>query len=57
MAAALLRVMAFSPGDTLVAAASPHCGCKWLVKMDVRNFFESINEIAAYRVFRSLGYL
>jgi RNA-directed DNA polymerase len=48
--------VAFSKGDTLVAAASPHCGCKWLIKMDVRNFFESINEIAAYRVFRSLGY-
>jgi len=48
--------VAFSKGDTLVAAASPHCGCRWLIKMDVRNFFESINEIAAFRVFRSLGY-
>lgn len=55
-AAAHSASVAFSKGDTLVAAASPHCGSKWLIKMDVRNFFESINEIAAYRVFRSLGY-
>ena len=48
--------VAFSKGDKLVDAAAPHCGCKWLIKMDVRNFFESINEIAVYRVFRSLGY-
>ncbi|MFT4935960.1 MAG: RNA-directed DNA polymerase [Pseudoalteromonas distincta] len=55
-AAAHSASVAFSKGDTLVAAAAPHCGAKWLIKMDVRNFFESINEIAAYRVFRSLGY-
>lgn len=48
--------VAFSKGNSLLAAAEPHCGCRWLIKMDVRNFFESINEIAAFRVFRSLGY-
>ena len=48
--------VAFSKGDTLVTAAAPHCGCRWLIKMDVRNFFESINEIAVFRVFLSLGY-
>lgn len=48
--------VAFSKGDTLRAATAPHCSCRWLIKMDVRNFFESINEIAAYRVFKSLGY-
>jgi hypothetical protein len=55
-AAAHSASVAFSKGDTLIAAAAPHCGCRSLIKMDVRNFFESINEIAAYRVFRSLGY-
>jgi RNA-directed DNA polymerase len=55
-AAAHSASVAFSKGDKLVDAAAAHCRCKWLVKMDVRNFFESINEIAAYRVFRSLGY-
>lgn len=48
--------VAFSKGDTLIAATEPHCGCRWLIKLDVRNFFESINEISAYRVFLSLGY-
>lgn len=48
--------VAYSKGDTLVAAAAPHCCCRWLIKLDVRSFFESINEIAAYRVFRSFGY-
>ena len=47
---------AYSKGDTLVVAATPHCRCRWLIKLDVQNFFESINEIAAYRVFWSLGY-
>lgn len=48
--------VAFSKDNTLIGATEPHCGCQWLIKMDVRNFFESINEIAAFRVFRSLGY-
>ena len=48
--------VAFSKGNTLVAAAQAHCECRWLIKLDVKNFFESINEVAAYRVFRSLGY-
>ncbi len=47
---------AFSKNSTLVKAVEPHCGCRWLIKMDVRRFFESINEIAIYRVFRGLGY-
>jgi retron-type reverse transcriptase len=48
--------VAYSEGSTIIAGAEPHCGCRWLIKLDMRNFFESINEIAAYRVFRSFGY-
>lgn len=47
---------AFAPKCTLVKAAEPHCGARWLVKVDVQNFFESVSEIAAYRAFRTLGY-
>ncbi|MHB1991648.1 reverse transcriptase family protein [Metallibacterium scheffleri] len=47
---------AFSKNDTLVRAVEDHCGCRWLIKIDIRNFFESINEVAVFRVFRSLGY-
>jgi hypothetical protein len=48
--------VAFSKGSKLVTAAENHCSCRWLIKMDVRNFFESINEISAYRVFRTFGF-
>jgi RNA-directed DNA polymerase len=47
---------AFSRDRDLVGAAQKHSGAKWLVKMDVRHFFESIFEDSAYRVFRSFGY-
>jgi RNA-directed DNA polymerase len=47
---------AYAPGCDLVNAAQRHAGCRWLVKMDVRSFFESITERAVYRVFRALGY-
>lgn len=47
---------AYSKGSRLIAAAEPHCECRWLIKLDVKNFFESISEISAYRAFRRLGY-
>jgi RNA-directed DNA polymerase len=47
---------AFAPKRDLVGAAKRHLGTKWLLKMDVRHFFESISERQVYRVFRSLGY-
>lgn len=47
---------AFAPGSRLVDAVQPHCGSRWVVKVDVRRFFESVTEISAYRAFRHLGY-
>ncbi|AQY65571.1 reverse transcriptase family protein [Pseudomonas veronii] len=47
---------AFAPNCRLIDAASPHCTSRWLIKVDVKRFFESISEIDCYRVFRSLGY-
>jgi len=47
---------AFAPGSCLVDAAQPHCGSRWIVKVDVRRFFESVSEISVYRAFRRLGY-
>ncbi|KZK93368.1 Reverse transcriptase (RNA-dependent DNA polymerase) [Pseudovibrio sp. Ad5] len=46
----------FAPGSDMLAAATLHCGCAWLLKMDVSNFFESITERQAYQVFRECGY-
>lgn len=47
---------AFAPGSKLVDATAPHCASRWLIKVDVQRFFESISEVDCYRVFRSLGY-
>ena len=47
---------AFAPKKDLVGAAELHAGCRWLVKMDVRHFFEFISEAQVYWVFRRLGY-
>ncbi|MCP3042185.1 MULTISPECIES: reverse transcriptase family protein [Xanthomonas] len=48
--------VAFAKHATLTEAAKIHCQSRWLIKIDVRNFFHSINEISVYRVFKSLGY-
>jgi RNA-directed DNA polymerase len=47
---------AYAPGSKIIEAARPHCGCRWLIKLDIKNFFESITEMGAYRAYRSLGY-
>jgi len=47
---------AFIKDRDLVDAAERHVGAKWLIKMDVRHFFESIKEDAAYHIFRRFGY-
>lgn len=48
--------VAFSKGDSLYKAVEPHCQAKWLVKIDVQSFFESISESTVYRLFDSLGF-
>ena len=48
--------VAYAKECKLLDAAQPHAGAKWLIKLDVQNFFESINEVAVFRVFRSIGY-
>lgn len=47
---------AYQSGSKIVDAATVHCRCAWLIKIDVRRFFESISEIAAYRAFLEFGY-
>lgn len=48
--------VAYAPESRLATAAARHCRAKWLVKIDVREFFESITEIDVYRVFLQRGY-
>jgi hypothetical protein len=47
---------AYRPGAKILDAAALHCEARWMVKMDVSNFFESILENQVYKVFRSFGY-
>jgi len=48
--------MAFARGQSIVDCARRHCGCQWLIKLDVRRFFESISERQVFQVFVGLGY-
>lgn len=47
---------AYAPGASPVKCAARHLGASWLIKVDIHDFFESITERAAWRVFRSAGY-
>ena len=47
---------AFFPDRGILKAAQRHCDCRWLVKVDIRGFFDGIGERRCYSVFRSLGY-
>jgi RNA-directed DNA polymerase len=48
--------LAFSRGQSNVECARRHCGSHWLIKLDVRRFFESISERQVFQVFTNLGY-
>lgn len=46
----------FSTGNTVNAAAAPHCGARWLIKFDIQNFFENVTERQVFKVFEGIGY-
>jgi hypothetical protein len=48
--------IAYNPGKKLIDGVAAHCGCNWLIKVDIKNFFEAIPEQMVYRVFRQAGY-
>lgn len=47
---------AFKDNCNIVQCAKMHCGCKWLLQFDLKDFFFSITEKEVYNVFKSLGY-
>jgi RNA-directed DNA polymerase len=47
---------AYRPGSSHIANAFRHGGAKWLIKLDITSFFESISERQIYHVFRKAGY-
>lgn len=50
------RAFAYQRGRSIADCASIHLGCRWLVKLDIAGFFESITEKQVYHVFRGIGY-
>lgn len=47
---------AYHPDSNPIFAARRHVGAKWLIKVDIQDFFHAITEYPVYRVFRSQGY-
>lgn len=47
---------AFTTGSSIQKCALKHCGAKWLIKLDITDFFESVSEIQVFRLFKELGY-
>ena len=45
-----------APGRSIVRCAQLHVGARWLVKLDVHDFFESIGERKVFAIFLALGY-
>ncbi|CAI1084090.1 Retron-type reverse transcriptase [Serratia liquefaciens] len=46
----------FHKNSSIKNCAEKHCGAKWLVKIDIENFFEMVSEVEVYKQFRKLGY-
>ncbi len=42
--------------NPILNCAQVHCGSMWLVKIDIKDFFENISERQVYRIFRDIGY-
>jgi RNA-directed DNA polymerase len=47
---------AFAAGSSIQKCALKHCGARWLIKLDITDFFESISEIQVFRLFKEFGY-
>lgn len=47
---------AYQRGSSPKTAAAVHLGCRWLIKIDLESFFESVSERQVFRVFSQLGF-
>ncbi|MEZ8252100.1 reverse transcriptase family protein [Vibrio splendidus] len=50
------RCFSFHKKASILNCAREHSGAKWLIKIDIENFFDSIKETQVYSVFKSMGY-
>ncbi|WP_413721901.1 reverse transcriptase family protein [Sodalis sp. RH24] len=47
---------AYIPNSSIFDAANIHTNSKWLIKLDIENFFETISEIDVYHIFLENGF-
>ncbi|MFN3256371.1 MAG: reverse transcriptase family protein [Ilumatobacter sp.] len=47
---------AYHPGSSIKSCAQEHCGARWLVKVDLHDFYTNIKEPDVYDVFVAAGY-
>ena len=47
---------AYQKNKSIVQCASQHVGASWAIKLDLRNFFGSVDEKKIYNIFYSLGF-
>ena len=47
---------AFHSSGGIKQCAEIHCGCRWLLNFDLKDFFYSISELATYNVFLNIGF-
>jgi RNA-directed DNA polymerase len=50
------RCYSFHKNSSIKQCAAEHCDSKWLIKIDIERFFESITEKQVYDFFKNLGY-
>ncbi len=47
---------AYTKDRSIRACAERHLGARWLIKIDLHDFFHSIHEARVYRLFKEIGY-
>jgi RNA-directed DNA polymerase len=47
---------AYQSGKSIKMCAGSHAGANWLVKVDLHDFFETINEVKVFDAFATMGY-
>lgn len=50
------RSFAYQRGSDVKSCAGEHLGARWLVKLDIHDFFTSVDEVMVYTVFSACGY-
>ncbi len=50
------RSYAYHKSSSIIKCAEEHLNSKWLIKLDIENFFGSIQEPQVYKIFKDAGY-